>query len=314
MAKNRSKNKDALKMKRLLKSNNLVLVIGILLILSGLFGILFNQDDKWSVTEDGLLSYPERDDIQYSVIDVDDSNSNYTVSTIEYTSRSRTVPSLLTIPRTTTDSQIPAIVVLPGAGVTKENEYGLSVILADMGYASIIIDQRDLGAIDLESDVEMFKTGVEPVQYLMIYDALKASDVLGVQPEIDASKVAMLGSSNGGRPAIITTALDDSLSGVVVISTCGYDSSAIDPAQITDKLAYKFFRSIDPDNYLVEVSPRPFVMLHSINDSVIPYDSAQITFEKAEDPKSFAAIDSTTHGYTGLMHPYLEEGLELIFE
>ncbi|MCD4800541.1 MAG: hypothetical protein K8R01_03000, partial [Methanococcoides sp.] len=87
-------------MKRLLKSNNLVLVIGILLILSGLFGILFNQDDKWSVTEDGLLSYPERDDIQYSVIDVDDSNSNYTVSTIEYTSRSRTVPSLLTIPRT----------------------------------------------------------------------------------------------------------------------------------------------------------------------------------------------------------------------
>ncbi|MDA0525499.1 alpha/beta hydrolase [Methanococcoides alaskense] len=314
MAKNRSKNKDTLKMKRILKNNNLVLVIGILLILSGLYGIMFNQGDTWSVTEDGLLSYPERDDIQYSVIDVDDSNSNYTVSTIEYRGRSRTVPSLLTIPRTTTDSQIPAIVVLPGAGVTKEDEHGLSVILADMGYASIIIDQRDLGAIDLESDVEMFKTGVEPTQYLMIYDALKASDVLGVQPEIDASKIAMLGSSNGGRPAIIATAIDDSISGVVAISTSGYDSSAIDPAQVKDKLAYEFFRSIDPDNYLAEISPRPFVMLNSINDSIIPYDAAQITFEKAEDPKSFTAIDSTTHGYTGLMHSHLEEGLELIFE
>lgn len=314
MAKNRSKNKDALKMKRILKNNNLVLVIGILLILSGLFGIIFNQDDKWSVTEEGLLSYPERDDIQYSVIDVDDSNSNYTVSIIEYTSRSRTVPSLLTIPRKTNDEQMPAIVVLPGAGVTKENEHGLSVILADMGYASIVIDQRDLGAIDLESDVERFKTGVEPVQYLMVYDALKASDVLRDQTEVDASKVAMLGSSNGGRPAIIATALDDSLSGVVVISTSGYDSSAIDPAQVKDKLAYEFFRSIDPDNYVAEISPRPFVMLHSINDSVIPYGSTQITFEKAEDPKSFTAIDSKTHGYTGLMHPYLKEGLELIFE
>ncbi|ABE51815.1 alpha/beta hydrolase [Methanococcoides burtonii] len=314
MAKNRSKKKDALKMKRILKSNNLVLVIGILLILSGLFGIIFNQDDEWSVTEEGLLSYPERDAIQYSIIDIDDSNSNYTVSTIEYTSRSRIVPSLLTIPRTTTDSQIPAIVVLPGAGVTKENEHGLSVILADMGYASIIIDQRDLGAIDLDSDIEMFKTGVESVQYLIIYDALKASDVLRDQPEIDASKVAMLGSSNGGRPAIIATALDDSLSGVIAISTCGYDSSAIDPAQVTDKLAYEFFRSIDPDNYLVEISPRPFVMLHSINDSVISYGSAQLTFKKAEEPKSFVTIDSTSHGYTGLMHPDLKEGLELIFE
>ncbi|NPE28989.1 alpha/beta hydrolase [Methanococcoides sp. SA1] len=301
-------------MKRILRNNNLFLVIGILLILSGLFGILFNQEDTWTATEEGLLSYPERDDIQYSVIDIDDSNPNYTVSTIEYTSRSRTVPSLLTIPRTTADAQMPAIVVLPGAGVTKENEYGLSVILADMGYASIIIDQRDLGAIDLESDIERFKTGVEPVQYLMVYDALKASDVLRDQPEIDASKVAMLGSSNGGRPAIIATALDDSLSGVVAISTCGYDSSAIDPAQVTDKFAYEFFRSIDPDNYLVEITPRPFVMLHSVNDSVIPYGSAQITFEKAEEPKSFTAIDSTSHGYTGLMHLELKKGLELIFE
>ena len=77
-------------------------------------------------------------------------------------------------------------------------------------------------------------TGLEPVEYSMVYDALKAADVLAVQPEIDPKKLAILGESNGGRFAVLACALDPSLKGVIGISTSGYGTEEIDPAAVAD--------------------------------------------------------------------------------
>lgn len=298
------------------RHNNVVLLIGVSLLLAGFYGVFYSgQEDPWTMTDDGLLSYPEREDLQYSVIDVDDSNSGYVVKTITYTSRETEVASLLTIPSTDGNNSdpVPAVVILPGAGVTKENEHSLSVLLADMGYASIVIDQRNLGAINVENDIMLFRNGAEPEQFLMVYDALVASDVLRGQPEIDDSKIAMLGSSNGGRFAIIATSIDDSIAGVVGISTSGYESDSLDREEVIDQAAYDFFISIDPDNYVGAISPRPFVMIHSLNDTIISYDNALSTFEKAEDPKSLGAVDGNSHGYSEAMYPHLKGGLDEIF-
>ncbi len=57
-----------------------------------------------------------------------------------------------------------------------------------MGYATLTLDQRNLGGINMERDLELFKAGLEPVEYAMVYDALKAADVLAAQPEIDPRK------------------------------------------------------------------------------------------------------------------------------
>ncbi|MGM0771616.1 MAG: alpha/beta hydrolase [Halobacteriota archaeon] len=299
------------------RHNNVILLIGVSLLLVGFYGLFYSgQEDPWTMTDDGLLSYPEREELQYSVIDVDDSNSGYVVKAITYTSREVEVDSLLTIPTNAGNNNsdpVPAVVVLPGAGVTKENEHSLSERLAEMGYASIVIDQRNLGAINVENDIMLFRNGAEPIQFLMVYDALMASDVLRDQPEIDDSKIAMLGLSNGGRFAIIATSLDDSLAGVVGISTSGYDSDSLNREDVVDQAAYDFFISIDPDNYLDSISPRPFVMIHSLNDTIITYDSALKTFEKADEPKSFGTVDGESHGYTEAMYPHLEAGLEEIF-
>ncbi|UGV41341.1 alpha/beta hydrolase [Methanococcoides orientis] len=298
------------------RHNNIVLLIGVSLLLAGFYGLFYSgQEDQWTMTDDGLLSYPEREELEYSVINLDDSNPDYVVKTIIYTSREAEVDSLLTIPSTDSNNSdpVPAVVILPGAGVTKEGEHNLSVLLAEMGYASIVIDQRNLGAVNVENDIMLFRNGAEPVEFLMVYDALMASDVLRDQPEIDGSKIAMLGSSNGGRFAIIATSIDESISGVIGISTSGYDSDSLDREDVIDQAAYDLYISIDPDNYVGGISPRPFVMIHSLNDTIIPYDSAMNTFEKAEEPKSFGAVDSAAHGYTDAMYPYLESGLEEIF-
>ncbi|WP_052721333.1 alpha/beta hydrolase [Methanococcoides methylutens] len=298
------------------RHNNVVLLIGVSLLLVGFYGVFYSgQEDPWTMTDDGLLSYPEREELDYSVIDVDDSNPGYVVKTISYTSREAEVESLLTFPAKNGNNSdpLPAVVILPGAGVTKENEHSLSVLLADMGYASIVIDQRNLGAINVENDIMLFRNGAEPIQFLMVYDALMASDVLRDQPEIDGSKIAMLGSSKGGRFAIIATSIDDSIAGVVGISTSGYDSASLSREDVVDQAAYDFFISIDPDNYLDSISPRPFVMIHSLNDTIIPYDNALKTFEKSEDPKIFGTVDGESHGYTETMYPHLKSGLEDIF-
>ena len=64
----------------------------------------------------------------------------------------------------------PGIVLLPGATISKEAEQGLAVELSKMGYATLTLDQRNLGGINTEKDLELFKAGLEPVEYLMVYD------------------------------------------------------------------------------------------------------------------------------------------------
>ena len=83
-----------------------------------------------------------------------------------------------------------------------------------------------------KKDLELFRTGLEPIEYTMVYDALKAADVLAAQPEIDQKRLAILGESNGGRFAVLACALDPSLKGVIGISTAGYGTEEIDPAAV----------------------------------------------------------------------------------
>lgn len=285
----------------------------LLLILSGVYGILQPLDNSnvWAVSEGGILSFSTRGEIVYSIANVDDANNSDILRSVSFESQDVSIDGLLRIPESNT--KVPAIVLLPGAGVTKENEQGLASILSKMGYASIALDQRNLGGIDPQSDLLIFKNGREPIEYKMVYDVLKATDVLRAQPEIDADNIAVIGSSNGGRFAIIATAIDPMIKGVIGISTNGYDTDSIDPARVSDTEAYTFYRSIDPDMYLGQIRPRRVAMLHSFNDTIIPHRMAQKTFEKASEPKTMYNVAEKTHGYTGSMQPYLEQELYAIF-
>ena len=295
------------------QTRRIVFVIGVLLVLSGFYGILQNSTDtkEWSVSDEGILSYPPRGDVEYSIQVTKNPDNTDILKTVSFKSRDTHINGLLRIPDSGTE--VAGIVLLPGAGVTKEEEQGLASELSGMGYASLVLDQRNLGGIDPNKDLDMFKQGDEPIEYRMVYDALKAADVLRDQPEINVEKIAIIGSSNGGRFAIIATAIDPSIKGVVGISTGGYDIDSIDTASVTNEQAYRFYRSIDPDIYIEHISPRKVVMLHSLNDSIIPYSIAQKTFERAGEPRSIHTVNDTGHGFTSSMRPYLEQGLALIF-
>lgn len=214
------------------------------------------------------------------------------------------------MPQTLRPEGVPGVVLLPGATVTKEREQGLAEFFSGLGYASIALDQRNLGGVDMQWDLEKFLDGQEPTQHKMVHDALAAAEVLRMQPEIDLSRIVYVGESNGGRFAIIASALDSKARGVVAISTCGYGvEEEIDSLRMGGPDTIKFFRSIDPDTYLSRIPPRRFVMIHSLNDPVIPFDYANRTYEKALEPKDMHTVECATHGCCGEMDPYLEEEL-----
>ncbi len=303
----------------------ITLVIGLFLILAGGWGIIHDttSETTWSLSDDGTLDYSQMGDIDYTIHDIDINNTNNatkntgttnndTDSTpsshlVTFTSRGTDILSILTLPQI--EENVPGIVILPGADVTKEDKQDFAAMLASMGYASLTLDQRNLGGIDPQHDLEIFRAGGEPVEYMMVHDVLKAVDVLRDQPAIDEERIAIMGFSNGGRFAIIATAIDPSIRGVITVSTCGYGTSSIDPGMVADTAGYEFYCSIDPDTYIGKISPRRTVMIHSFNDTIIEYDAALATFMRVGEPKAMYNVSDHTHGYTGSMYPYLEKGL-----
>ena len=158
-------------------SKPIIFVLGFLLVLVGIFGILHNPssskgtETSWKVSDQGTLSFSERDKPLFTSQDIKDvyaPESSDTLKLISFDSNGEKIRALFRIPA---NSYSPGIVLLPGAGVSKEAEQGLAVELSKMGYATITLDQRNLGSINLEKDLDLFKAGLEPVEYSMIRPA-----------------------------------------------------------------------------------------------------------------------------------------------
>ncbi len=283
-----------------------IVIIDAVLLLALVYFLFPQASDKWSVSKDGFLSYPDnRGKVEVKVLKTESGN-NYTLETISFPSKDYTVEGLLRIPAA--GKKVPAVVILPGATVPKEGTGVLADILSGMGYASLGIEQRNRGGVDFKYDYELFKGGKEPVMHKMVFDALRAVDVLRQDSRIDAKRIAIIGESNGGRFAIIASALDPDIKGVAGISTSGYDTES-ELVNIRDETAIRFYRSIDPDTYLGLLPPRKFVMLHSVNDNIIPIGLAENTFGKAKEPKQFYSVTTGTHGFSEGMREPLEDEL-----
>ncbi|WP_229391585.1 acetylxylan esterase [Methanosarcina sp. DH2] len=297
-----------------------IFLLGFLLIVVGIFGVLYNPSNSiketlpWEISEAGTLSFSQREEPVFTVQEIEDLYSPEDpdiLKMVSFESNGEKVQALLRIPASPSP---PGIVLLPGAGVSKEGEQGLAAELSKMGYATLTLDQRNQGSVNVEKDLELFRAGLEPVEYLMVYDALKAADVLSIQPEIDSERLAILGESNGGRFAIIVCALDPSLRGVIGISTSGYGTEEIGSAGVADSEAYRFYRSIDPDTYLSALPPSRLVLIHSFNDTVISHELALRTFDLAKEPKAMYNATEEAHGYTASMRLYLEKELALLLK
>lgn len=292
-------------------------------IIAALAGMLFFLETRstidsnsWSVNDDGFLGYSVfMPKYNMSSSETDDKSTLFEVTFI---SRNAQIAGLLRIPMSKKGEDIqrksiPGIILLPGATVTKEKEQVLAKYLCGLGYAIMTFDQRNLGAVDVKGDLQLFLHGLEPAEHKMVYDALAAAEIVRDQPGIDPSRIIYVGESNGGRFAIIACALDDRARGVLAISTCGYGTeAAVTQGLLKETELMKFYRSIDPETYLCKLPPRSFIMIHSLNDTIIPYEYAERTYAKGFQPKVFHVVSCNTHGYCLEMNSYLKKELKII--
>ncbi|OPY50039.1 MAG: Alpha/beta hydrolase family protein [Methanosaeta sp. PtaU1.Bin112] len=293
----------------------IMLLAGVIALLLGWhFFSSSSSAGQWKVSDEGVLDYVAVMP-QYNLSPPED-DGNSTLSAVLFQSRGANMAALLRIPRSgmsgdEKNGSIPGIVLLPGATVSKEKEQKLARYLSDLGFASITLDQRNLGGIDPKADLQLFLKEEEPTEHKMVYDALAAAELLRSRPEIDPMRIIYAGESNGGRFAIIACALDRSARGVLAISTCGYAvDAAIGSAGAVDNDLVRFYRSIDPETYLGRIAPRPLAMIHSLNDTIIPCKLAEQTFARAVQPKRLHTVGCNVHGYCAQMNDAIEEELD----
>ena len=276
-----------------------------------------NETEKlaWFVDKNGYLYYPlDRGNIKFRRENYSETNS-LLISKVVYRSTKGNVYGLLVLPKNITE-ELPGIVLLPGAGVSKGSELKLAGKIAELGAAVLTIDQRGVGETNgdfptLDEDYYSFIAAKEPYQHLMVYDALRAYDLLYSAPFVDSERIIIAGESLGGRIAVIAAAIDRNVKGVLVISSSGFDFKAKGDAS-KDAFSY----SIDSDHYIDLITPRKTVMMHNAYDKNVPLSSAVNSFKKAQEPKQFILINDTAcnHGYCDSMYNGLVDALDYLVD
>ena len=275
------------------------------------------EKDKisWLVDQQGYLEYPlNRGEILFNRQNYAETE-NLTISKIIFQSTKGNIHGFLVLPKSASEL-LPGVVLLPGAGVSKESELELAKKIAGLGAAVLTIGQRGVGETggalpNLDEDYLNFLKAKEPYQHLMVYDALRAYDLLHSAPFVDSERIMIAGESLGGRIAVIAAAIDKNIEGVLVIS-----SSGLDFEETNDTRVNTFLKSIDSDHYIGLITPRKLVMMHNANDKIIPLSSAINSFQKAQEPKEFVLINDTTcnHGYCDSMYDGLVDALDYLVD
>ena len=294
-----------------------VWVAAILIPLAGVLFLLLSQGEAYSVSADGFLAYAGRAAPEYSQTLLL-KEGGWSLYKIAFKSRDSKIYGLLSVPDSAAEraggqeARVGAFILLGGNTVTKEGiQERLGKDLNSLGFATLSLDQRGEGETggrvpSMQDDYQTFLRGGEPVQHLMVRDALAAYDLLRGRNGIDPERIYVAGESMGGRIAAIAAGIEPGIAGDVLISTSGYEFT-LSP----DQKLNRFLRSVSPDTYIGRISPRPVVFIHSRNDPVVPYDMGRKLFEKAGEPKRFFTADVAEHSYIPeAMKGFLEQGVK----
>jgi len=268
-----------------------VLILGALVLTAGCTGA--GRDGgtgpSWSVSGDGYLSLscPAPSSVNEQVIV---KNGSLTLSRISFFNIDQEVFGLLAAP----DNPRGAIVLAPGAGVTKEAERPRVETYAMAGCAALVLDLRGNGGetrgrpLDPDLEFMAFDMGLWPWTYRTACDLSAARGIMTARWQVP---VYAMGASNGGRSAALAAAADRNFAGYIGVSTSGFGLAGKGYAGN----ASRFLLSIDPDHAIGRIAPRPVWGFHSREDPIIPFGQGQALFARAGDPKEFIVFNGT-HG------------------
>jgi dienelactone hydrolase len=264
------------------------ILLGLLIIGAGCIGT-GSGGPSWSVSGDGYLtlSCPAPASVNEQVLE---QNASLTLSEVSFHNIDEEVYGLLAAPATPRG----ALILAPGAGVTKERERERVETYALSGCAALVLDLRGNGGethgwpFNPEADFLAFNSGSWPEFYKTACDLSAAQELVSGRWRVP---VYSMGASNGGRYAAIAAAADPGFAGYIGVSTSGF---GLVGNGYTGN-ASRFLLSIDPDHAIGRISPRPVFIFHSREDPIINFTFGQELYGRAGNPKEFIAFNGT-HG------------------
>jgi dienelactone hydrolase len=113
----------------------------------------------------------------------------------------------------------PAVIVLHGTGGKKEDQARLLHMLADAGFVAIAMDARYHGERAREvpgpstpyvnAMLETYRSGKgHPFLYDTVWDVMRLVDYLQTRPDVDGSRIGLMGISKGGMETYLAAAVD----------------------------------------------------------------------------------------------------------
>ncbi|MCC5938125.1 MAG: alpha/beta fold hydrolase [Lunatimonas sp.] len=241
----------------------------------------------------GPLPSREREEIPQVAYSDTLSTDQFTRYSISYEAHSGFwVPAFLYLPKETRPLGTPAILALhstgdPGKkivdGQTPMENRAVARELAARGYVVLAPDYPSFG--DLK-DHNFQTDGFESATMLAIWNHMRGIDFLQTLPEVDRSRIGVIGHSLGGHNALFVGAFDERIQ--VVVSSCGW--TPFDYYDIGEEAAKRYGGRLGPwaqDRYMPKIR-------EYMPDKRLPFDFTDIISVLA--PRAFFSNSPTGDG------------------
>ncbi|MFQ5926557.1 MAG: alpha/beta hydrolase, partial [Terriglobia bacterium] len=145
------------------------------------------------------------------------------------------------------------------------------------------------------------------------WDIEGAVDYLKTRSDVDPDRIGAQGSSAGAASAILAAAETPEIKGVVAQIPFNSVSGILNhifpiltglpsfPFAPVTRLVCEFRLGVDlddiaPDKVIAKISPRPVFLIDEGKDHLFPYDSVEVLYNLAREPKQFWSVPGAKHG------------------
>ena len=193
------------------------------------------------------------------------------------------------------------------AGIPDPNDRGYASLaekVCSNGFAVLIFNFRGAGASGGNLDMLGWTRDLEAV-----------IDYLCALPEVDKSRLSLLGFSGGAATSVYVAAEDKRVSSVVACA-CPAEfnlwTRSDEPQSLVDHFRnigairdndfppsprewLDGFRLVKPIDYIARISPRPLLLVQGSRDDIVSVGDARKLYAKAGEPKSLAIVEGAGH-------------------
>lgn len=196
------------------------------------------------------------------------------------------------------------IIFVHGLRSNREELLEQAALLHEYGFGALLFDLRNHG----ESQGTITTLG-----YLEADDVRAALDYLLSRPEVNPQRIGLLGMSMGGATVLRAAARIPEVRAVVAEAAyTSIEDNLVDGVRaLTGLPPFPFaplvawfgeleagldIRLVRPIDDVGKIAPRPLLLVHGDQDTVVPLENGQALYEAAGEPKQLYIVSGAGHG------------------